>query len=351
MIPVLALALLSLAGNPLPPAKPDQPPVVAVFCYHHVQPRPDNYIALTPRLLEAQLQRLQRERIVTLAASEIPAWLAHPGNRGKRAACLTFDDGNITVRTRAWPLLRRYGAKATLFIHPDGIGTKGKMSWTQLGEMARAGIDIQCHGMTHESLLKGPRETDRAFAVRMERELGASKRRLERFTGRAVTAFAYPFGWHQAAHLPLLRRLGYTMAFTVNEGVNGPGTHPMLLRRQSVFRSDDEVSLAAKLHGWPAEPSATTPRDLAIVGPSSVTLEALLDRPCSGMWLDFKPVRLVDRAQGGCASGPYDLRPGFHVVAIRTGTAQAPSVTSWSFTARAEGRPWGHPGRPWIQAR
>jgi len=322
---------------------------VAVFCYHHVQPRPDNYIALTPRLLEAQLQHLQREHIPTLAAPEIPAWLANPRNRGKRAACLTFDDGNITVRTRAWPLLRRYGAKATLFIHPGGIGTKGKMTWAQLGEMARAGVDIQSHGMTHESLLRGPRETDRAFAARMERELGVAKRRLEHFTGRTVTAFAFPFGWHQAAHLPLLRRLGYTTAFTVNEGVNGPGTNPMLLRRQSVFRRDDEASLAAKLHGWPAEPTATSPRDLGVVGPGPVTLEALLDRPCSAMWLDFKPVRHVGLAPGGCRSGPYDLRPGFHVVAVRTGSGKEPTLTSWSFLSGTGGKPWAHPGRAWVR--
>lgn len=119
--------------------------MVSVLCYHSVEPRPATDLAVTPEMLEQHLRIIRRLELPTLTASEVTDWLQDPRNKGRRAVCLTFDDGYGTVRTRAWPLLKPYGAKATLFIHPRAIGTNGKLSW---GHLARwPGKALRCSVM------------------------------------------------------------------------------------------------------------------------------------------------------------------------------------------------------------
>ncbi len=51
-------------------------------------------------------------------------------------AVLTFDDGDLSVYAIAYPLLRRFGIKATFFIVPSLVGEVGYISWDQLREMS-----------------------------------------------------------------------------------------------------------------------------------------------------------------------------------------------------------------------
>ncbi|MEB3237617.1 MAG: polysaccharide deacetylase family protein [Candidatus Sericytochromatia bacterium] len=182
--------------------------------------------------------------------------------------------------------------------------------------------------MTHESLLRGPRESQQAFGMRMEREMGVSKRQLERFTGKSITAFAFPFGWHQAEHLPLLRKLGYAAAFTVNPGVNGPSQDPLLLKRQSVFRLESPRTLAAKLLAMPASSADVQPPELSMASGHGIRLTARGAFPCEAMWLDFQRVPHALAPDGTCLSGPIDLEPGFHTVAIQSQLHGGQGMTS-----------------------
>jgi|GEM_PF-994925 len=319
-----------------------------VFCYHHIQPKPNNYISITPGLLEQHLQVLQERGYTTLAATEVPDWLRNPANRNKPAVCLTFDDGNITVLTQAIPLLRRYRMKATLFIYPQAIGTRGKMTWKQLAEVRDLGFDIQCHSMTHDSMLRHGGESDRAFRTRMAREMVASRDRLERLTGKPIKAFAFPFGWHAGEHVDLLREHGYSIAYTVNEGVNDSSTDPLLLRRQSVFRKDDLAAFIRKLETRPLAVRGIQPADTTTVAQYPVTIQAVTDTPCTDMTIDFKPAVVESDNRGRCSSGPYYLKPGFHTVTVNVRDGgEGPRTASWGFLAQGDPATWRFRGRFW----
>jgi peptidoglycan/xylan/chitin deacetylase (PgdA/CDA1 family) len=55
------------------------------------------------------------------------------GRPGAKLATLSIDDGLRNVVTRAYPLMRKYGARGTFYVVPDLVG-KGEMLWTDFVE-------------------------------------------------------------------------------------------------------------------------------------------------------------------------------------------------------------------------
>lgn len=71
---------------------------------------------------------------------------------------LTFDDGYKDNLTVAMPILKKYGAHATIFVNPDYVSPVsdpqsdwGFMTWDEIKAAEKTGVfDIQAHTMTHE---------------------------------------------------------------------------------------------------------------------------------------------------------------------------------------------------------
>lgn len=73
---------------------------------------------------------------------------------------ITFDDGYLDNWIYAFPLLKKYSLKATIFVSPEFVDGRdiirsddsapGFLSWSEMREMAASGlIDIQSHTLTH----------------------------------------------------------------------------------------------------------------------------------------------------------------------------------------------------------
>jgi hypothetical protein len=144
------------------------PDGVPVFFFHDVEP--DRF--------EAQLRYLQSNGYATLDADQLEARLRHPDRSGRdRAVALTFDDATWTFWAHAFPLLRRYQARAILFvisgIVPDDpvsypnledlwagrcsaaelqarARVQSLCTWRELRALHESGmVDIQSHSLTH----------------------------------------------------------------------------------------------------------------------------------------------------------------------------------------------------------
>jgi peptidoglycan/xylan/chitin deacetylase (PgdA/CDA1 family) len=113
------------------------------------------------------------------------------------------------------------------------------LTWTQLREMAAAGMTIGSHTETHPVLAT----LSRSEALR---ELAASRAALERELGRRVTLFAYPFGGpgHFTAETrKLVEEAGYNAACSTLGGINGTNADMLALKRVGV--QDDPPALFA----------------------------------------------------------------------------------------------------------
>lgn len=157
---------------------------------------------------EAQLQLLQQLGYQSVTLSEIAAALEGRISLPERSIALTFDDGWQEQYAVAFPLLQRYGMRATFFVVASYIGYPRFMSWEQLAELRDAGMEIASHGHRHINLAEADDDTARQEIVR-------SKRILEEKLGITVISFAYPYGGYRKELPAMLRQAGYQIAVGV----------------------------------------------------------------------------------------------------------------------------------------
>lgn len=103
------------------------------------------------------------------------------------------------------------------------------MTWDQVRELHRAGMDIESHTHTHRVLTTLPPDE-------LEQELVGSKRLLEEKIDAPVRALAYPVSLSMADHghiLEAVRKARYDLGFSTSAGLGplGPRTDPLDIQR------------------------------------------------------------------------------------------------------------------------
>lgn len=102
------------------------------------------------------------------------------------------------------------------------------MSSAQVNELARSGMDIGAHTVTHPILSRiEPRDA--------EREIRAGRDRLREITGNPIAVFAYPNGRpgrdYTSAHVAMVRDAGFTAAVSTAWGAASRSSQALQLPR------------------------------------------------------------------------------------------------------------------------
>jgi len=115
---------------------------LAVLTYHRVLPpeeaqvEPDPGILTTAATFEAQM-RLVSRRYSPLTMDEAIRHLESGEPLPRRACMVTFDDGWLDTYAHAFPILRRYGLPATVFVPTSYVGTDKPLWPRVLAEIVR----------------------------------------------------------------------------------------------------------------------------------------------------------------------------------------------------------------------
>jgi peptidoglycan/xylan/chitin deacetylase (PgdA/CDA1 family) len=196
-------------------------PALRVLCYHRVHPSRRDRHTVTTAQLDAQLAYLARSGFGFIRARDLISGSALPG----RPLLLTFDDGYLDTLKHALPVLRRHGARATMFVVTGYAGAQAPwlaedaplMGPRELRELDPDVIELALHSHSH-----------RAFAAMGMDEIEDDLRKSLAFFrehGIGVTpALAYPYGSRPEGGVgPLaerLARLGIPLAFRMGYRLN-----------------------------------------------------------------------------------------------------------------------------------
>ncbi|MCX7854822.1 MAG: polysaccharide deacetylase family protein [Anaerolineae bacterium] len=200
--------------------------LIPVFLYHFVgretlerDGRSVSRFNVTAADFEAQLLLLKQLGYHPVTVGEIAAVLEGKATLPERPIVLTFDDGWREQYDVAFPILQRYGVRATFFITTSFVGYPRFMTWEELTELRDAGMEIASHGRKHINL------TD-ADDREAWREIARSREILEEKLGVSAVSFAYPFGGYRKGLPAMLERAGYQIAVGVggSSAVHRPGS-------------------------------------------------------------------------------------------------------------------------------
>lgn len=230
---------------------------IPVLAYHRVAPAMRGeppWMNVTPEEFARHLAWLAGEGYRGTTPSQWLRWLRTGTGLPPKPVLLTFDDAYAATAEHALPLLRRHDFGAAVFVVTGYVG--GTSQWMRAGRCdhplmtaddirrwAQEGVEFGSHSRSHPDL--------RACSpAQLEDEVGGSRAALEALAGRAVVAFAYPFGEYSEAVVAAVRR-HYALGFCSLPGVNALATDAHLLRRVEVPAGTSlaELSLIVRL-GW-----------------------------------------------------------------------------------------------------
>jgi peptidoglycan/xylan/chitin deacetylase (PgdA/CDA1 family) len=143
---------------------------------------------------------------------------------------LTFDDGYVDFYQNALPRLKIYRLPATVFVLPQWTDENrpGYLTWSQMGEIARAGIEIGSHGPDHSDLVL----VQRRSLTQLEEHVRGSKQTIELRLGIPVKTFNYPSGSYNARVIQAVQASGYLAAvITDSQGMRQTSDKPFELKR------------------------------------------------------------------------------------------------------------------------
>jgi peptidoglycan/xylan/chitin deacetylase (PgdA/CDA1 family) len=130
---------------------------------------------------------------------------------------LTIDDGFRSFYEEGLPLLEEFSYKATLYINTVHIGNKGYMSWNEIRDAEKRGIEIGNHSNAHLHFLDY--EDTHIRKLQFLDDLNRSQNMLSDSLGYAPDLYAYPYGEYDRIMKEVLKESGFTSAVAQYSGV------------------------------------------------------------------------------------------------------------------------------------
>jgi peptidoglycan/xylan/chitin deacetylase (PgdA/CDA1 family) len=205
-----------------------------VLSYHNLSPAESSKMTVSQEMFEQQMRLLKEKGYRVISLDQFFDFLEFKTPLLPKSVVITIDDGWRSMYEIVFPILKKYGYPAALFIYTDMVtDTPKTLSWGLLQEMAGQGIDIQCHTKRDRNLiLPGKKESFKDYFENLEKELSACKETIKKKLNREVKYLAYPYGDTNPLVIEMAKKQGYRGAFTLKRGSN-----PSFIQNYRVNRS------------------------------------------------------------------------------------------------------------------
>ncbi|MDZ7860791.1 MAG: polysaccharide deacetylase family protein [Candidatus Krumholzibacteriota bacterium] len=197
--------------------------------------------AWTVRLddFEKQLRCLDKNGYKTITMDELKSFMTGREEMTGNCVAITFDDGDRSVYKYAYPLLKKYDMKGTLFIVTSKVGRNWNSlnisPWKELREMEESGvIDIESHthdmhsklregDIPHPVFIVSGETIDNSRKEKIFNDLRRSKVSLNFNLGTGSNFLAWPYGFGTDISDSLAAAAGFEGILTLKSGRNYPG--------------------------------------------------------------------------------------------------------------------------------
>lgn len=211
---------------------------VPILLYHHFS---HNSKGISYDLFESHLKILSKEGYNTVTFDQLLAYVKDGTPLPERPVCITMDDGYLSNYEIAWPLLKKYKMKATIFIIGVSVGhtqyykdtnfyLTPHFTWEQGREMVASGvIDLQCHTYDmhqwetfekvqpiRKNILPLEGETELQYTKYVKADLLQFQKEYLAEIGKKPYVLAYPGGEHNELSEKVVHDLGFSITVTSN---------------------------------------------------------------------------------------------------------------------------------------
>jgi len=222
---------------------------VPILMYHHLDSIADKNTIVTRETFEKYIKALVDNGYTGVSFEQLVNYVENDGELPQKPIVITFDDGYLSNYEFAYPVLKKYNIKATIFIIGISVGkdtyrnTENSdypiiphFNYAQANEMVESGIiSIQSHSYDmhqielYEKLLNREYrhgvlpcegESEEEYTANFREDYIRSKTELETAVKGKSIAYAYPYGICTELSERLLQEMGVKVTLTSNYGSN-----------------------------------------------------------------------------------------------------------------------------------
>jgi peptidoglycan/xylan/chitin deacetylase (PgdA/CDA1 family) len=222
-----------------------------VLMYHsisdHVIKEKHNKWRVKPKDFEKQMQWFIKNNWTSYTISELVNLSEIP----EKSFVITFDDGFEDNYINAFPILKKYNIKATIYLVPNQSTNHWEKENTsslsnllnkhQILEMQGSGlIEFGAHTLSHLNLSK-------IDEYQLKEEIFKSKEEVEKLTEVDCEAFAYPYGKFDDKIVKVVKLAAYKNATVVKRGLFQKNDDIFAIKRLGILGNESFLDILLKI--------------------------------------------------------------------------------------------------------
>ena len=224
---------------------------VPVLMYHHVLKEHElgRFQNVSTTVTDVQfaneMHYLKSKQYETVSIYELQQFMRNEITLPAYSIVLTFDDGLLSTREYAYPILKQHGFTATQFLityRNEYSSPEQVFDYTDLQAISQQDMENMKDVFTYESHTYNLHEivgrTGKMLLIPYHEVVQDLKRSLKIIPN--AKAFAYPFGQYNQNTIYAVKEAGFTMAFSTKPGYNNPYDDVYQIKR---LYSDQKTSI------------------------------------------------------------------------------------------------------------
>lgn len=214
---------------------------VPILLYHHISENPAliDSMTISPKKFEQDMKAIKEAGYTTISLKQLTDYVYNGQTLPEKPILITFDDDYYSNYEYAFPVLKKYDMKATIFTigwstgrdthRIEGAKFYPHFGWQQANEMIQSGlVEIQNHSFDMHNTdptgrigtLKLENETSGQYAQAFMADTLKNEQFIESNTNEDVFVYSYPLGKYSLQSELMLQQLDYKITLSTIDGVS-----------------------------------------------------------------------------------------------------------------------------------